>query len=336
MITLAKKSIDQDYEILIKKSIYKKKQKNQYNTKDDKFQDYFFEQNGLKACKLVDFIQLSIPKTIVMDNIFRLKSNVQIPRNSDNQYQLGQLNNDFYCYNYKINRIDRQGSITTVTFDPIQRSFTPVENVIQLLGSRNEVLKQSFEKLHRKKLDSTQYKVMKELDLLNFENAINKPCTGYISKVFEDQVITQQRFMNDLYLNAIGINSEMAVHHAMETGFLPIPLYFSEDNSSGQYLSNFFTLNTFNQSVNNMQVCNYNGQQFPVQITFHNYYYYKETEQCYYEYLFFIWDIDKKWLSKQRVQENYLDYFNLKSGLESQTQTQIYYNSDQRCGYRNI
>ncbi|CAK87759.1 unnamed protein product (macronuclear) [Paramecium tetraurelia] len=325
MITLAKKSIDQDYEILIKKSIYKKKQKNQYNTKDDKFQDYFFEQNKLKVCKLVDFIQISIPK---------LKSNVQIPRNSDNQYQLGQLNNDFYCYNYKINRIDRQGSITTVTFDPIQRCFTPVENVIEIFGSRSEVLKQSFEKLHSKKLDSTQYKVMKELDLLNFENAINKPCTGYISKVFEGQVITQQRFMNDLYLNAIGINSEMAVRHAMETGFLPIPLYFSEDNSSGQHLSNFFILNTFNQSVNNMQVCNYNGQQFPVKITFHNYYCYKETEKCYYEYLFFIWDIDKKWLSKQRVHENYLDYFNLKSSPESQNQ--IYYNSDQRCGYRNI
>lgn len=40
--------------------------------------------------------------------------------------------------------------------------------------------------------------------------------------------------MNDLYLNSIGINSEILIHHAMETGNLPIPLYFSEDNGSEQ------------------------------------------------------------------------------------------------------
>lgn len=36
--------------------------------------------------------------------------------------------------------------------------------------------------------------------------------------------------MNELYLNMIGINSDMLTHYAMDTGYLPIPLYFSEDN----------------------------------------------------------------------------------------------------------
>lgn len=43
--------------------------------------------------------------------------------------------------------------------------------------------------------------------------------------------------MNDEYLNYIGINSEMVIHYAMETGYLPIPLYFSESEYSTQYLS---------------------------------------------------------------------------------------------------
>ncbi|CAK94868.1 unnamed protein product (macronuclear) [Paramecium tetraurelia] len=333
MITQAKKSIDQDYQILTKKSIYKKKQKNQY-TKEDKFQEKYTQQKEQNILKLVNFLEVRLYKSLKLDNIFRLKSNVQIPRNADNQYQIGQLNNDFYCYNYKINRIDKNGSMITVTFDPIQRCFSPVENVIQILGRGNEQLKESLEKLHYKKLDSSQYLMIKEHDLFNFENTIDKPCTGYISKVVGDQVMTQYRFMNELYLNLMGINSEMLIHHAMETGNIPIPLYFSEDNCGEQYLSNFFTLNTFNQSINQLQACNYNGQKFPAKITFHNYYYYNQTEQCFYEYLFFIWDIDKQWMSKQRVQENYLDYFNLKNDPASLTQ--IYYNSEQRCGYRDI
>ncbi|CAD8054928.1 unnamed protein product [Paramecium sonneborni] len=332
MITYAKKSIDVDYQKEIKKQIQKRKQKNQY-TKEDKFYEQFMQQKGLQQ-KFVNFIEVSIPKSIVFDNIFRLKSNVQIPRNADNQYKLGELNIDFYCYNYKINRIDKNGSLTTITFDPIQKSFTPVENVIQILSRGNEQLKQSFEKLHNKKLDSSQFVILNENELYNFENNIDKPCTGYISKVLEDQVITQSRFMNDLYLNFIGINSDMVIHHASETGYLPIPLYFSENNYSLQHLSNFFTLNTFNQCINNMQVCNYNGQYFPVKIIFHNYYYYNEIDKCYYEYLFFIYDIDKKWMSRQKVHDNYLDYFNIKSDPFSQTQ--IYYDSQQRCGYRNI
>ncbi|CAD8079217.1 unnamed protein product [Paramecium sonneborni] len=252
----------------------------------------------------------------------------------NHQNQLGELNIDFYCYNYKINKIDKKGNLVFVTFDPIQRQFTPVENVVEVLSRGGENLKKSFEKLNHKKLDLSQYLVMKESDFFNFQNTIDKPYIGYISKVIGDQVITQQRFMNELYLNIIGINSDMLIHYAMDTGFLPIPLYFSENNLNLQYLSNFFTLNTFNKSVNNMEACNYNGQKFPAQITFHNYYCYNEVEQCYYEYLFFIWDVDKKWISKQRVQENYFNYFNLKNDPFSQPQ--IYYNSTQRCGYRNI
>ncbi|CAD8077147.1 unnamed protein product [Paramecium sonneborni] len=324
MITQAKKQINDDYQIEIKKIVEKRRQKNQY-TKEDKFQEQFLQQKELKLQKYVEFIEVSIPKSIQLNNSFRLKSNVQIPRNANNQYKLGQLNIDFYCYNYKINRIDRHGNITTVTFDPIQKSLTPFENIIHILSRGNQYLRSSIEKLHYKKLDSSQFFVLKEQDLFNFENMIDKPCTGYISK---------QRFMNDLYLNSIGINYEMVIHHAMETGYLPIPLYFSENYQSLQHLSNFFILNTFNQCINNMQGCNYNGQYFPVKIEFHNYYFYNQNEKCYYEYLFFIYDIDKKWISRKKVEENYLDYFNLKK--DKVQETYEYYNSEQRCGYRNI
>ncbi|CAD8135741.1 unnamed protein product [Paramecium octaurelia] len=337
MITQAKKSIDHDYEILTKKSIYKKKQKNQY-TKEDKFQEKYTQQQEQNRLKLVKFLQVRLYKSVKLDNIFRLKSNVQIPRNADNQYQIGQLNIDFYCYNYMINRIDKNGSIITVTFNPIQRCFSPVENGKEIKDQKklqkNCITKNNSLNIIEFTIDSSQYLTIKEHDLFNFENTIDKPCTGYISKVMGDQVMTQQRFMNELYLNLMGINSEMLIHHAMETGNIPIPLYFSQDNCGEQYLSNFFTLNTFNQSINQLQACNYNGQKFPAKITFHNYYCYNQAEKCFYEYLFFIWDIDKKWISKQRVRENYLDYFNIKNDPASLTQ--IYYNSEQRCGYRDI
>lgn len=38
--------------------------------------------------------------------------------------------------------------------------------------------------------------------------------------------------MNDEYLNYIGINAEMVIHYALDTGFLPIPLFFSETEYS--------------------------------------------------------------------------------------------------------
>ncbi|CAK87946.1 unnamed protein product (macronuclear) [Paramecium tetraurelia] len=167
----------------------------------------------------------------MVDNVFRLKSNVQIPRNSDNQNQLGKLSNDFYCYNYKINRIDKQGSITTDTFDHIQRCFTPVKYVIEILAvvmkyqnnnSRNCIAKNQIQP------NTKQWRIQICL-ILKFQ-------------LKTMQLVTQQQFMNDLYFIAIGINSEMRGHYALETGFLPIPLYFLGYNSSRQYLINIFTL----------------------------------------------------------------------------------------------
>jgi hypothetical protein len=47
-----------------------------------------------------------------------------------------------------------------------------------------------------------------------------------------------------------------------------------------------------------MILTNYRGEKFPIKVTFHSIYTYDQDEQCYYENLFFIWDVEKKWLSK--------------------------------------
>ncbi|TNV73698.1 hypothetical protein FGO68_gene8273 [Halteria grandinella] len=336
MLTSSRKSISQEYQLLIQKHISKPKQKNQFTKKDD-----FAEEFKKKKIKQKDqefvVVQIGLPKTIKSNNIFRLHSNVQFPRNANSCYQLGDLNIDFYSYNYKIVRLDRRDNLTIVTYDPIDRPFMPVETVKEMLGKGDERLLQTFEKLHKKKLDVNQYQILDQQALLAFENSITKPFIAYVSKVEKDRVVTKHRIMNHLYLAYQGINEEMLIHYAQETGLMTIPFYFSENDYNTQHLSNFFLLNTYNNNVNNMILTNYRGEKFPIQVTFHSLYTYDPEEQCYYEHLFFIWDVEKKYLSKQKILENYQDYFNLKS-LPSfttlPTLPDITELEEKRCGFK--
>lgn len=103
---------------------------------------------------------------------------------------MGKLNVDYYSYNYKINRIDRKGNFTTVTFDLIDNGFTPIESLYKIFEEANYNLKESFELLHRKKLEKESFTILNENELFDFENSINKPCTGYISKFDGDSFVT--------------------------------------------------------------------------------------------------------------------------------------------------
>ncbi|CAK60384.1 unnamed protein product (macronuclear) [Paramecium tetraurelia] len=291
---------------LQKKTIRKPKRRNQYTV------EFKFGSN-INTEILRDYLEVyyNIPPQIAEIQVIRLYSNIQFPNDFKFQAKLGNLSVDPHSYNYKVIRIDKKNNLTIFTLETIDHPFTPFEQFFQKIQSSNPRLAQSFSAFNTRNLDTNTYKQTKEKFIEDFELQLDSAFTCYLYKLKNGVCKTIQRVINDKFMDLLGISYSMLEDHVLSTSTLPFSTYIDPNDDVSEILSGLFEGN-LKQDIRTREVMNYNGQIFHSRVQNKSFFTYDEEENAYYEYAYYIYDCDPRWLTKQRVMRNQEEYFNEK------------------------
>ncbi|CAD8076928.1 unnamed protein product [Paramecium sonneborni] len=321
---------------LQKKSIRKPKRRNQYTV------EFKFGSN-INTDKLRNYVEVyfNIPASIAEKQVIRLYSNIQFPNDYKQQAKLGCLSVDPHSYNYKVIRIDKKNNLTIFTLETIDNPFTPFDEFLKKIQQCNPRLAQSFQAFNQRNLDSNTYKQTKEKIIEDFELQLEQPFTCYLYKLKNGVCTTIQRVINDKFMDLLGISYLMLEDHVLQTNILPFSTYIDPNDDVCEIISGFFEGN-LKQDIRTREVMNYNGQIFHCRVQNISFFTFNDEENAYYEYAYYIYDCDPRWLTKQRVQRNQQEYFNekwinqdkLRTRLVSEDSQSIL--SNRNCGFKQL
>ncbi|CAK94753.1 unnamed protein product (macronuclear) [Paramecium tetraurelia] len=321
---------------LQKKTIRKPKRRNQYTV------DFKFGSN-VSTDKLRSYVEayFKIPASVAEKQVIRLFSNIQFPNDFNQQAKLGNLSVDPHSYNYKVIRIDKKNKLTIFTLETIDNPFTPFEQFFQKIQTCNPRLALSFQAFNQRNLDVNTYKQTKEQFIEDFEAQLDQPFTCYLYKLKNGVCSTIQRVINDKFMDLLGISYMMLEDHVLSTNILPFSTYIDPYDDVCEILSGLFEGN-LKQDIRTREVMNYNGQIFHARVQNKSFFTYNEEEDAYYEYAYYIYDCDPRWLTTQRVMRNQEEYFNekwfqqdkLRTRLVSEDSQTIF--SNRNCGFKQL
>ncbi|CAK55822.1 unnamed protein product (macronuclear) [Paramecium tetraurelia] len=322
------KAINKEKSEQLSKQAQKKRRKNQYSV------DFEFGSNvDVTLLKEILVITQNIPQYVPEKIIFRLNSNIQFPIIVDSEQQLGFLNIDPHSYNYKVARYNKQNNYHIFNLEPIQREFTSLEKIKEILMKEEEQLFESFEQFHNKNTDISKYNVVTESKLIEFERSIQVPFTLYIQKNQNGIVTTSARIMNDAYLQMVGVNEEMLKDYVFKTGMIPYSFTGDGNYKWSQTLAQIFKSNA-SQAFGELTIVNYQGQKFPARLYSQNFHIFDQDDNSYSEYLYYFYDVEQRWMNQNQIDENCLDYFNRRSININEDTNEVEY--QKRCKYRQL